>query len=218
MKRIIATTCMLAATVALLAQEPVVVEPRSKRHEKPATTATTTSSTTYNTSGRNYSSYDERAKRWAVGFNIDLGTKHPVLAFGLGANLQYFATDHFRMEASYNGFLRRQDWASWDVNVNFHYLFRVIDRLEVYPLLGVAYTQARFKTSDPMGTNETLRAPGFNVGAGAQYNITDHLFAKAECYWRYVPTKELGGNNVYLDEPGELSYRAIISVGLGVRF
>lgn len=223
MKKTLVTLCALATAVCVAAQAPVVVEPKSQRNATTATTSTSTSS--YSSYSRYYDdSYRDRAAKWAIGINFDAGTHNPVWAFGLGVNLQFFATDAFRIEASYNGYIRRHYWASWDVNVNLHYLFEVAEKLELYPLVGVTFNHAQFKvdasdSQDGKAWSHKFGRPGVNIGGGIQYNINEHLFVKGEAYWKYVPSIELDLEEQYAaDTETNFGQRAVISAGVGYRF
>ena len=228
MKRTLTTICAMAAAVALLAQEPVVVEPKSQRNAPTTTTSSyITSYSSYSSSSYAYS-YRDRANHWALGFNIGGGTHNPVWALGLGLNLQYFATDAFRLEASYNGYLRRNHWGSWNVNINLHYLFEVADQLELYPLLGVAFNHAQFRIdtgeAEPgyesyEGEKENFGKFGLNLGGGIQYSFNDHLFVKAEAYWKYMPEGILPIQlQLAADTSRKFGQRAVIIAGVGYRF
>lgn len=195
MKRTLLTICAAITTLCAVAQTPVVVEPQSQRTQTAQTTTDSYTTRSYSP-GRYSSTYTDRANRWAVGLNFNAATNNPVWEFGLGANLQFYATDAFRIEASYNGLLRRHYWASWNVNLNLHYLIEVADNLELYPLVGVAFNHAQFKVDaedawDDTAYSHKFGAIGLNVGGGIQYSINEHLFVKAEAYWKYAPEKLL---------------------------
>ncbi len=220
----LSAVALFAISSECLAQEPIVVEPHTQR-------TTTSSEPAQPAAARQpeqhyyhhyYSSYDDRANHWAVGVNFNTGTNDPVVAFGIGANLQFFATDDFRIEAAYNGYLRRKNWAAWDINLNLHYLIEVAERLEIYPLLGGTFSHAQFKADKPYpaGTDGSQKegAFGLNIGAGIQYSFNDHLFAKAEGYWKYTTTKELDTKYTDHGYSGELGPRVVAVVGVGYRF
>ncbi len=222
MKRIIFSLCLAASTTLAFAQTPVVVEPRTQRTQTTQATTSTYSSDSYSYSYR--PDYKDRANHWAVGMNFDCGTSNPVWAFGLGANLQFYATDDFRIEASYNGYFRRNFWASWDVNINLHYLIEVADQLEIYPLLGATFCHGQFKvdakdSNDGDAYSHKYGKLGLNIGAGIQYSINEHLFVKGEAFWKYVPSRELDTYESYAaGTDTKFGQRAVISAGIGYRF
>ena len=219
MKKTLISLFAFAAASFVAAQTPVVVEPKSERAAKTTTTSssTTPSSVYY---GRTYDDYRERAGHWAVGFNFNAGTHNPVWAVGLGANLQYYATDDFRIEASYNGYIRRHYWATWDVNIDLHYLINVAEQLEIYPLLGVTFNHGRFlyEASYTEYTRNYGKI-GLNLGGGIQYSINEHLFCKAEAYWKYCPERTLPEEmQNAADTETKLGQRCVLSAGVGYRF
>ena len=222
MKRIILSLCIAATATLAMAQAPVVVEPRSQRTQPTQTAAPAYAYDNYSYSYR--PDYKDRANHWAVGLNFNCGTSNPVWAFGLGANLQFYATDDFRVEASYNGYFRRNFWASWDVNINLHYLIEVAEQLEIYPILGATFSHGQFKvdakdSQDATAYSHKYGKLGLNLGGGIQYSINEHLFVKGEAYWKYVPMRELDTYESYAaDTSTKFGQRAVITAGIGYRF
>ena len=128
------------------------------------------------------------------------------------------------VKASYNGYFRRNFWASWDVNINLHYLIEVADQLEIYPLLGATFCHGQFKvdakdSNDGDAYSHKYGKLGLNIGAGIQYSINEHLFVKGEAFWKYVPSRELDTYESYAaGTDTKFGQRAVISAGIGYRF
>jgi outer membrane protein X len=71
--------------------------------------------------------------------------------------------------------------SSFDVNLDAHYLFGVVDKFNVYPLVGLNYTFIRRALG---GESDNVGKIGPRVGAGASYDLTDSLVLGTEA--KYV--------------------------------
>ena len=100
----------------------------------------------------------------AVGVQLDHGSCWNQI--GLGARVQIGFTDELRLEPSFNYYFRQDHVATWDVDINLHYVLDVTDGFSVYPLGGIFVSNWDF---DP-GSDTRF---GANLGAGAEYAITD---------------------------------------------
>ena len=96
----------------------------------------------------------------------------------VGANLVY----------EFNYFFEHNHNTCWDVNINAHYLLNVWNqKLYIYPLVGINYTMMKYGrhteiidgTSVEIGSDEDNHI-GFNVGLGAEYELTDHIGVNLE--------------------------------------
>ena len=74
----------------------------------------------------------------AAGINLVYGSE--IESLGLGARFQYGILDQLRAEVGFNGFFQHNHTSCWDVNLNAHYLFPLGDKLKVYPLAGLSFT------------------------------------------------------------------------------
>lgn len=108
----------------------------------------------------------------AAGVNLVYGSE--IKSLGLGARFQYGVLDQLRAEVGFNFFFEH-DHNTWcDVNVNAHYLLGLLnDQLFLYPLVGLNYTMAKYNSDEENHI-------GLNVGAGAEYEITDHIGVNLE--------------------------------------
>ncbi len=114
----------------------------------------------------------------AVGVQLDHGSAANQI--GLGAKVQIGFTDELRLEPSFNYYFRQSEWATWDVNLNLHYVFDVADSFSVYPLAGLFVSNWDL---DNVGDDTRF---GANLGAGAEYAITDVVSLTGEL--RYMLT------------------------------
>ena len=115
---------------------------------------------------------------------------------GLGVKGQYYFTDQLRGEASVDYFFKNKGVSMWDINANVHYLFDVANKVKVYPLAGLGYTNWSYtndvivieengnkRTTEFKGSNGRLAV---NLGGGAEYALTDNVSVNAEAKWQIV--------------------------------
>ena len=107
----------------------------------------------------------------AVGANLVYGSE--IESMGVGARFQYGVTDQLRTEVGLNYFFEHNHLSWWDVNINAHWLVALRnDQLYIYPLAGLNYTMVDFKGDmNDLGEENHI---GLNLGAGIEYEITDH--------------------------------------------
>ena len=118
---------------------------------------------------------------FAVGANLVWGSE--IENFGLGAHVQYGIIDNLRAEAGFNGFFKNKEVNCWEINIDAHYLIGLYQqRLFVYPVVGLNYTMVSAGGVD----NNHL---GLNLGAGLEYEITEHWGAKFE--YRHTIVKDV---------------------------
>lgn len=138
----------------------------------------------------------------AAGVNLSYGTEHK--AIGIGVKGQYGITDAIRAEASFDYFLKKEGLSMWDVNLNVHYLFSLTDKLKVYPLAGLTFTNWKFDNAFEMeidpdyaqymdedditsGSASSSESKfGVNLGAGLQYDLTDKLSLNFEAKYQLI--------------------------------
>ena len=107
----------------------------------------------------------------AVGANLVYGSE--IKSMGLGARFQYGILDQLRAEVGFNGFFEHDHTSCWDVNLNAHYLVGLYnDQLFIYPLAGLNYTMVNYKgEKNSLGEENHI---GLNLGAGVEYEFTEH--------------------------------------------
>ena len=142
---------------------------------------------------------------------------------GVLATYRYFFSKHHGVEANYGYTLNTQKYVSGEgllgVNTNSHevsgaYIFRMPLR-NVTPFALAGAGALVFDPKDFMGANTQTRA-AFVYGAGADFNLSHHIFVRAE-YRGFVyqsPTYDLQALNG-LDR---VTHRAEPSIGFGYRF
>lgn len=119
---------------------------------------------------------------FAVGANFVYGSE--IKNFGAGARIQYTPIDHVRGEFGMNYFFQKDYVYMWDINLNAEYLVNLYQqKLYIYPIVGLSYAKATFdadKFSADHGVEAEVdkfndNAFGLNLGAGAEYKLTEHV-------------------------------------------
>ena len=149
-----------------------------------------------------------------IGVAPSLESGMSVTNFGLGLKFQYNITDPIRVEADVDYWFKSKEISVFDISANVHYLFNVTDKFKIYPLIGIGY--ANIHVSGPsfdMPEIDIPNIPGvdlsdledmykdledmadtssnasrflFNLGVGADYDITDNLTANFEIKYQYL--------------------------------
>ena len=119
----------------------------------------------------------------AVGANLVYGTE--IKSPGVGARFQYGVLDQLRTEVGFNYFFEHKKNSCWDVNINAHYLLNVWNqKVYIYPIVGINYTMMKYgRHTEEDGTvvpSDEDNHIGFNVGLGAEYELTDHIGVNLE--------------------------------------
>ena len=140
-----------------------------------------------------------QAGDWAIGLDLGMGFGDSYVNFGLMPKVQYYVTDAFRPEVSFDYFIPKNHQNFWDININLHYLFHMKYGIYIYPILGATFQHYHYSYA-----GETINEGrfGLNAGAGMQYDITPNLYCNLEMRYQYV--KDLG--------------RGILQIGIGYRF
>lgn len=143
-----------------------------------------------------------------VGINFDIAptfSTNPVSAnIGIGAKYRYGISNKFRLDANFTYLfpslteLDADEFDKikmWDVSVNIQYLLKLKNNLTFYPLAGLGYIDVSSNDDyeskgdhiqDATHDKDLIEAGGkshnivFNVGAGLEYAISDHLNAGIE--------------------------------------
>ena len=130
----------------------------------------------------------------AVGAQLVFGSETNSIGFGVKG--QYYFTDQIRGEGSFDYFFKNKGVSMWDINANVHYLFDVANKVKVYPLAGLGYTNWSY-TNDVIvkevnGKDKVVEHKGsdgrlaVNLGGGAEYALTDNVSVNAEAKWQIV--------------------------------
>ena len=129
-----------------------------------------------------------------IGVNLSGGFGDGYSNFGIGAKIQYNVLDNFRVEPAFNYFFKNDYVSMWDLSANFHYLFGLTDKFTLYPLAGIGVASAKAHLGDFADDlydddygfgNETTTKFAFNLGAGAEYMVTDRVSLNLEYKYKF---------------------------------
>ncbi len=138
---------------------------------------------------------------------------------GVLSSYRFFFNKYHGVEGNYGYSLNTQTYGSTGLKTNSHeisgaYVFRYpLRKITPFALAGVGALV--FNPKDATGVNTQTRA-SFVYGGGADYNITNHIFMRAE-YRGFVY------NSPTWDQPAftgrdRVTHRAEPSIGFGYRF
>ena len=132
----------------------------------------------------------------AAGINLNYGSG--IENLGLGAKFQYTIIDHLRAEVGFNYFFKKNYESMWDANLNAHYLINVYkDKLYLYPIVGLNFSSLIFDYKcflkeygvDPNFEHKDINRFGLNLGAGAEYRVTEKIGLSLE--YRHTILKDI---------------------------
>ena len=153
-------------------------------------------------------SFAQQKGDMALGFNFGVAPvveNHASMTnFGLGAKFRYNVSNPVRLEANLGYWFKSQTIDVIELSANVHYVFKVGNKFNIYPLLGVGYARVNSSIGgaiedawneydwDDWGDDLEINAStGFNrllvnVGVGAEYAVTDKLSLGVEIKYQYM--------------------------------
>ncbi len=131
----------------------------------------------------------------ALGAQLVFGSETNSIGFGVKG--QYYFTDQIRGEGSFDYFLKNKGISMWDINANVHYLFDVANKVKVYPLAGLGYTNWSYRNdvlvkNEQNGSIDKVEVKGtdgriaINLGGGVEYAVTDNIILNAEMKYQII--------------------------------
>jgi len=108
-----------------------------------------------------------------------LGYQTEFKRFALGVEGRYFLTNNIRLAPGVTFLFPKDDLLGFDVDVNVHYVFPIQGGLAFYPFIGGAMLNNRWSPGGDIDSVSTTDF-GFNIGAGAQYDVTDNGYVNFE--------------------------------------
>ena len=129
------------------------------------------------------------AQQGTVSGHVKGGLAFDPTRFGVGAEARYGITNEIRGAADVLFFFPKDNVTGLDFNINAHYVFQVADGLDIFPLAGLNIANGRYSASGEM--KKWLKAAGqktsfgstnfgFNIGAGADYALSEKTYLNAE--------------------------------------
>ena len=130
----------------------------------------------------------------AAGAKVGYATSNGYGHLGIGGKFQYNVMDPLRLEGSFTYFMPKEmagGFASaktsmWDASVNAHWLFRLGEKVNVYPLAGLGIFGVNTKASVDLGELGNYSASGgandfaLNLGGGVDFKLSQSMFINAE--------------------------------------
>lgn len=128
------------------------------------------------------------------GINFVIGADQDYTNYGIGFKYQWNFIQHMRLEPSITFFFKKDNISSWDLTMNYHYLFNMGNSgFTLYPIAGIGMTHLNVDNGglyeDLLGkdaSNSVNNYFAFNFGGGAEYAITQDLSACFEYKYRLV--------------------------------
>lgn len=124
----------------------------------------------------------------AVGVNLGpapvIEGKGSPTNFIIGAKFQYQPIQLIRLEAAVDFGIKDKACSTINAMANVHFMIPVADRFYLYPLAGLGYGSLKVDTGG--NVNATFDKFAFNVGIGAEYEITDNVGLNFEFKYKYM--------------------------------
>lgn len=99
--------------------------------------------------------------------------------FGIGVKFQYNILDQLRVEADAEYWFKNNNNDMADAFVDVHYLFKVANRVNIYPLVGVGFAKYGIKDQHHKGVL-------VNAGLGGECRLTSHISLGLEVKYQYL--------------------------------
>lgn len=107
----------------------------------------------------------------------------------LGVAGRYAIVDNIRLAPDVMFMFPKDKVTGLDVNINAHYVFSVEDKLNIFPLMGLAMLNNRYSGGERIGDYKTKSKGftdwGFNLGGGLEYNISSYSFLNLEMKYTF---------------------------------
>jgi outer membrane protein X len=134
-----------------------------------------------------------------------------------GAKFQMFFDENWRGELAGNMFTKKDDVGLWDANINVHYVFNVADKVNIYPLGGLAIVGTT-GVKDLEGKDDNKVMVGFNLGAGVEYFLAESLKLNLDIKYKNAKCEE---TYTFMGQSTTIEYKTngpIFSLGIAYVF
>ena len=160
----------------------------------------------------------------SIGGSIIYGIGDSYSYFGIGAKFLYNITAPIRLEGSFTYFVPQKVEENvfivsydvklnmWDVSVNGHYLFPVVNRIALYPSVGlgiVGYKMEAKADAGIFGSKSDSRSGSwfaYSLGGGIDFSLSSNLLLNGELRYKRFVNDIIG------------AYRTNFAVGLTYKF
>lgn len=126
----------------------------------------------------------------SIGAKLSYGSEIENLGFGV--HYRNNLTDHFRVEPSFDYFLKKDYVTSWDLNLNAHYLFELSNNMSIYPLIGLTYSHWGVDLGSidfgdiKVDTSANEGRFGINLGGGIELPVSYNFSVGAELKYQII--------------------------------
>lgn len=121
---------------------------------------------------------------FAVGAHLNYGGRWD--NFGLGIKGQYNITDLVRIAPSLDYYVKKHGFDVYGLTIDAHYLIRLFDGVNIYPLAGVAFQSWGVEKIANEKISNRSSETALNLGAGAEFPIGNQVSFDAEAKYQVV--------------------------------
>jgi len=114
--------------------------------------------------------------------------------FGIGAGMTLGVVGDLELSPSFNYYFKKEHTTLFDVDADFHYNFRVVKSLILYPLVGATYYNLHFEYGD---YKEVEGKFGANLGGGVGVYLMKELLLKTEVKYQIVEKPDEEVNKLF---------------------
>ena len=147
----------------------------------------------------------------AAGGNMVLGVGGDHTHFGIGGKFLYNLTDPIRLAGEFDFFPKTDDFTWWDISVYGHYIFPLIEKISVYPLVGIGIIGIQWSYDyGILGKHsESINGFVFSPGGGVEFKLLPNLALNAEVRFKFIK---------FSDDDDVSGRRTNFVVGLAYKF
>lgn len=127
----------------------------------------------------------------ANGFGINVGYSGFVENAGIGVHGRLHLSGGFRVEPTFDYYFKKDNFSSWDVWANFHYVFPVAGKIGIYPLVGIGVAGLKLSAGGESTTNTGL---SMNFGGGMEFPVSSDFSLGLELKGQYINSDWLSDN------------------------
>lgn len=129
--------------------------------------------------------FAQEAGQMAAGIDAGLAFKSGETRFGIGAKFQYTFVENFRGEAFFKYYPKKDYNTCWNAGLNLQYVIPVVEKFNVYPIVGAGIFGSKIDLSDFGGGSSSETVFEFHGGAGAEFLLSDAMKIYADFIYQY---------------------------------
>lgn len=125
-----------------------------------------------------------------IGFGAHTGYANEFKSLGAGFHIHYYHKNKLRYVPSLTFYYPRKSTHIWDVDFDAHFLMPLNWEFTFYPLLGVHYSNLKYKplvnSGDGYVDDWRKNRLGLNLGVGFQYDLAYRLRSSLELKYQVI--------------------------------